>query len=1018
MGSRRKGKLSEHLETLFQAGAIGGLSDAQLLELFVDQRDGSGASAFRALVERHGPMVLRVCRSVLHNPDDTEDAFQVTFLALARRAGSIRKHGSVASWLHGTAHRVAIKARTAARRRLARESRAAEKSMSGESYQQPETGAVDVTPILHEEIERLPAKYRAPIVLCYLEGMTQDRAAVELGWPAGTVRGRLARARNLLKSRLTRRGVALPAGLAAATVGAAADAAAIVLPAALIEATVGAAIGRSTAGRVSRAAIVLLRAIQREMTVARWLRLAAPIVLIGGLAGTAAVFLHRGGIGMARDRGPLLRIAAPTRPAGGDLAGDPLPDGALARLGTTRFSAGTTIQQVAYSRDGRLLASIDGNGDLDLWEAATGRRRFSIALTEKNGLRIGGMAFAPDGRSLAVATMNQGIVLHDTADTRPIRRFAMKSQVHKGNAQVRGLAFAPSGNQLAAAFWDAPLTVWDASSGQIIRSFGDESKGLEHLAFSPDGRTLVSGRSAIAAPAPRPDRKTGGAEPSVLQVWDSASGQLTRRIDLGQSRIGAMAVSPGGETVAVAMIGQETFDGGHPGITSDRGIRLFRLADGREVRRLPGIDAMPAGLAFNSDGSRLASGETAITSGMIEDVPARLTMLHVWDVTTGQELRRAEVRGGGTMCLAFAPAGETLAWVAWEEHVIRFWNAADGQELDPVPGHRGAVGDAAFTPDGRTLVTVSEDRMLRFWDPCTGNLTRQHEAGDDRLWFVALSADGRLLATGGGLAPARLWDVASGREVRRFAAPGRHFTWCGDLSADGKTLATSRNEGVVFWDTATGTHRLGRSKPKGEPGMVKSLRFAPDGRTVAAVGGDWVRVWDVATAEETRSFALPNRGLSDGFMLDGARLTFSPDGATLAVTSERDGLVFLLDAASSRELGRLDGATTRFKALAFSPDGGILATGVDTGKSGERRELAIRLWDVAANREIGRVPAHRSYLRALAFSGDGRRLVSASEDGTALVWDVARIIGGNATVAAESRDSSKRRDGEKSRSAG
>lgn len=377
------------LRRCFRPARSAGLSNAQLLEQFVDRRDDTGASAFRALVERHGPMVLRVCRNVLHNPDDAEDAFQVTFLALARRAGSIRKHGSVASWLHGTAHRVAIKARTAARRRLARESRAAEKSMSGESSQQPSIDAADLAPILHEEIERLPAKYRAPIVLCYLEGMTQDRAAVELGWRAGTVRGRLARARDLLKSRLTRRGVALPAGLAVATAGAggSVEAAAIVLPAALIEATVGAAIGRSAAGRVSRAAIVLLRSILREMTVARWLRLAVPIVLIAGLAGTAAVFLHRGGIGKARDRATLLRITTPARPAGVNLAGDPLPDGALARLGTTRFSAGTTIQQVAYSPDGRLLASIDGNGDLDVWDAATGRRRLSLARRPAPGLR-------------------------------------------------------------------------------------------------------------------------------------------------------------------------------------------------------------------------------------------------------------------------------------------------------------------------------------------------------------------------------------------------------------------------------------------------------------------------------------------------------------------------------------------------------------------------------------------------------------------------------------------------------
>ena len=215
------------------------------------------------------------------------------------------------------------------------------------------------------------------------------------------------------------------------------------------------------------------------------------------------------------------------------------------------------------------------------------------------------------------------------------------------------------------------------------------------------------------------------------------------------------------------------------------------------------------------------------------------------------------------------------------------------------PGHRAAIGDAVFTPDGRSLVTVSEDRTLRFWDPATGAEIRQIEASDERIWFASLSADGKTLATGGGLRPTRLWDVASGRMLREFSVPGEHFTWCGDLSPDGKTLATSEDNGVIFWDTATGRRRVARGRPTSdrESHMIKALRFAPDGKSVATIGGDWVRFWDVATAEETRRFALPNKGRLDGFMLDGARLAYSPDGTILAATSKRDGRIFLLDAA-------------------------------------------------------------------------------------------------------------------------
>ena len=217
----------------------------------------------------------------------------MTFLALATKARSIRKHSSIASWLHGTAQRVAKKAKTAARRRLARESRvalAAEAAVTGDL--EPSIEDYEFSPILHEEIERLPAKYRTPIVLCYLEGMTQEQAAVELGWPDGTVRGRLARARDLLRSRLTRRGLTLSAGLAASV--SPADAASLGLSAALVEATVAAVLGRSAASGLSRTTALLLAAVIRDMAVARWTQLAAPLLLIALVACGTALFLYRG----------------------------------------------------------------------------------------------------------------------------------------------------------------------------------------------------------------------------------------------------------------------------------------------------------------------------------------------------------------------------------------------------------------------------------------------------------------------------------------------------------------------------------------------------------------------------------------------------------------------------------------------------------------------------------------------------------------------------------------------------
>ena len=182
----------QHVRMLFEAGAVGGLTDRQLLERFRAREGEAAELAFAALVERHGPMVLRVCRRILRDEHDAQDAFQATFLVLVRKAGSLHAHDSLGGWLHAVACRVAACARAAeARRRVHR----AAGGRGGNGHDSGgQRGWDDLGPVLHEEIGRLPETYRAAVVLCDLEGLTQEQAAQRLGWPSGTVRSRLARA--------------------------------------------------------------------------------------------------------------------------------------------------------------------------------------------------------------------------------------------------------------------------------------------------------------------------------------------------------------------------------------------------------------------------------------------------------------------------------------------------------------------------------------------------------------------------------------------------------------------------------------------------------------------------------------------------------------------------------------------------------------------------------------------------------------------------------------------------------
>jgi RNA polymerase sigma factor (sigma-70 family) len=270
---------------LFNAGVVGNLTDGQLLERFMARRDEGGECAFAALVERHGPMVLGVCRRILRDPHDAADAFQATFLILIRKANRVRVTDSLGRWLYGVSRRVALQARAAAVRRSSIEvpgSKALAVSV-------PEPDRDERLAALDEEIARLPEKYRAVVLLCDLGRLTHEAAARQLGCPVGTVESRLSRGRSLLRERLARRGLAL-GGLGLSARSAAAE-----VPPALAEATVRTALGLSTGrpvavGAVSESIVHLMRGVMRAMFLSR-LKVAALFLLTIGVLGAGATIL-------------------------------------------------------------------------------------------------------------------------------------------------------------------------------------------------------------------------------------------------------------------------------------------------------------------------------------------------------------------------------------------------------------------------------------------------------------------------------------------------------------------------------------------------------------------------------------------------------------------------------------------------------------------------------------------------------------------------------------------------------
>src|SRR5262249_11929012 len=374
-------------------------SDQQLLQRFSTLRE---EAAFTTLVERHGPMVLGVCRAMLHHVQDAEDVCQATFLVLARKARSIRKPASLAPWLHGVACRLArrVKAgrdRTYDRRANPRAQLTPMDELTGRELRQ----------ILHEELALLPESYRLPLILCYLEGLTKDEAALRLGWTATTLKGRVDRGRNLLRRRPERRGLTLGLPL---------------LVASLSKNAARAGLPGPGIGRAARAATRFLETGQVEANVGRagalameWekamltlnLKIGAALVLVVGIlgasAGLAAYQARESESPDSRQKNERITQPKPDRTEGKqervDGRGDVLPESAVVRFGSARLRHGGAIRASALSPDGNTLVTA-GDHSVIVWDLHTGKTLHRFRCDRGTTYCRPGLTISPDGTRL------------------------------------------------------------------------------------------------------------------------------------------------------------------------------------------------------------------------------------------------------------------------------------------------------------------------------------------------------------------------------------------------------------------------------------------------------------------------------------------------------------------------------------------------------------------------------------------------------------------------------------------
>jgi WD40 repeat protein len=611
-----------------------------------------------------------------------------------------------------------------------------------------------------------------------------------------------------------------------------------------------------------------------------------------------------------------------------DLYGDPLPDGAIARLGSLCLRDPGGSQRVVVSTDGTLLASSSLEPKIALWDLPSGKARLRLDV----GSNMNALAFSPNGKVLVSAS--DALCFWDTTTGKQLFK------IDNDNQRITDLAFSPDGRLLASCGKRPGVCLWDAATGSLVRSLAGDDKGqvVEKVAFAPDGTAVASaGRDRTA------------------RVWEVATGKEIRR-HTATADCYAVAFTRDGRALAL---------GGFDGYIS-----LYDRDTGKQRWR---IDANPTrapieALAFSPDGAVLACS-------------ALFSTVRLWNTATGEECRESATIPEWGLQAAWLPKGRVL--VLWGSgNVIRLWDTVAAKDIRVAEGHLGSVAAAAFAPDGKTIASASYDGTIRLWEANTGRELSSWTGHEEKsVTGIAFLPDGKTIVSVGWNGQVRRWETKTGKLLARFVAADRSVRRLA-LAADGRSLFAGGLFLAQHWDFGSGQIlRQFGSLPKDrfedpiqDPKVrITGLTASPDGKLlVMTTLGGLVRFWNVATGKERPApLGLAKVGL--------VPVVLSPNGRVFAAdhTYSFDG-ISVWESATFRQRCQLH-VDKQVRYLAFAPGGRLLACADDSGK--------VLLVDIATGDTVGRLNSPGS-IECLAFAPDGRRLVTGRIDGTLLVWDL------------------------------
>jgi WD40 repeat protein/transcriptional regulator with XRE-family HTH domain len=581
------------------------------------------------------------------------------------------------------------------------------------------------------------------------------------------------------------------------------------------------------------------------------------------------------------------------------------------------------VPDVAYSPDGKMIATMDNDGEVKLWDAKTGE--LSLSLDGGTGEFGGNVAFSPDGNTLAAAWVTQ-IVLWDIHSGE--MKFTLSGEsvgTSVGyNLGVGQVSFSPDGKRLAAANLDGMPRVWELASQKEVLFLETGLGPSKAIAYSAEGNWLA----------------TGGDE-GIVKIWDAKRGDERYSLSLG-GIIHAVAFEPDGVRLAAA--------------SEDGGVKVWDVTTGLETVSLPRTSGL-------YDVAFLAAGRIA-TAG--QDGTTRL-----WDANTGQQMLVLAGPTSTVISVAGGPDGKRVATGAYDGS-LRIWDATPGRELLTIQGHSEIVWDVAYSPDGERIASAGADGAARLWDARSGQpLLTISQAGDptDGLTGITFSPDGSRIATGSMSGIIRLYDSKTG-EMQMVLRGHKNYVLEMALSPDGKRLASASWDGTAkVWDLVRGTE-ISTFAGHGSSTLVSSVVFSPDGQQVITGGDDrFVRVWEASTGKEIVTFSEEGK--------EPYGIALSPDGKRL-VAGLHTGEIVVWDVSKGERLEIFSGHAGLVLRVAFDRSGERLATAAF--------DRLAKVWDVATGEELYSLYGNQSNVFGVTFSPDGNRLATAGADGSIRVY--------------------------------